>query len=378
MKSITMPSMGTHFPTFAHTSVVVGHAKKRRPDLNKFIRKTCPGPSHLGRGFGVQCMRAIRVMLACVCTSAILPVLAADPYPSQTVKLIVGFPAGGGTDVLARSLAVKLSERWKREVIVENRTGGSEVIAASAVASAAPDGYTLYMATDAALQLNQFLFTKLPYNASKSFSPILRVATSPLVMVVNSKSPYQTVGQLLDAATQSPGKITYASSGAGSPLQVAFEWLALKAGVQLTHVPYRGGAPAVQSVLAGDVNVTAVPLSVVESFIKSNMLRALAVTSPRRLTAMPSVPSLEELGYADMDVQVLNALVAPANTPKELIAKIAADAREIITTPEFSAQQVDRFGFVLVADTPAEFADYLIKDEARQRNRIRTLKLKLD
>lgn len=315
-------------------------------------------------------------MVVALVASLALPATAADPYPSQPVRLVVGWAAGGAVDALARALALKLGERWKREVIVENKPGASEIIGATTVASAKPDGHTLFMATDTALQSNEFLFSKLPYSI-KSFAPVTRVSNSPLVLLVRAESIYQSVPQLVAAAKQSPGKITYSSNGLGGQGHLASNWFAVKADVQFTHVPYKGGAPAMQAVLAGEVDMVAVGLGTAGSFLQSGKLRALAVTSPKRMPVLPAVPSLTELGY-DVDVQVLNAIVAPAGTPPDIVAKIATDVAEIIADPAFSARNIEKVGNIAIGDSPKEFADYLVRDASRYRAQISAANVKLD
>ena len=234
----------------------------------------------------------------------------------------------------------------------------------------------LFRSTDVGLQSNEFLFSKLAYGPS-SFAPVIRIAETPLVLVVRTDSPYNTMAQLVEAAKRAPGKISYGSSGVGGHVHIALNWLGVKAGVQFNHVPFKGGAPAVQGLLSGDVDLTAVPYAAVETFIKSNMLRPIAVSSARRIPVLSTVPSLTELGY-EVNVQVLNALVAPANTPKEIVTKIADDVRQIVAIPDFAAQNIDRYGYFTIGDTPAEFADYLVKDRDRRRARIAAANVKLD
>jgi tripartite-type tricarboxylate transporter receptor subunit TctC len=321
--------------------------------------------------------RLLTALLAVICTLAPLPASAADPYPAQPVKLVVSWPAGGGVDVFARALAVKLGERWKKEVIVDNKPGASGIVGASAVANARPDGYTLLLSTDQELLSNQFLFSKLPYSPTKSFIPVVRTMEAPMVIVVKADSPYQNVKELVDAAKKSPGKINYGSNGPGTHVHVAFNWFALKAGAQFAHIPYKGAAPAIQAVLGGEIDMTAVGLSAAEPFLKSNMLRAIAITSPSRIKAIPTVPTLTEFGY-DVNVQFLTALVAPAGTPPDVVAKIARDVKQILADPAFVQHDIERFGSVAIGDTPNEFANYLVKASPLYAERIGATNVKLD
>jgi tripartite-type tricarboxylate transporter receptor subunit TctC len=326
--------------------------------------------------------RFIMRVAICGLAGALFPVAASfaaasDSFPSQPVKLVVGWAPGGSTDVFARALAVRLGERWKKEVIVDNRPGASEIIGAQLVAAAKPDGLTLLVATDQALLSNQFLFSKLPYGPTSSFVPVTRAMEAPMVLIVRATSPYQNVTQIIDAARRAPGRVSYSSNGPGSHLHQAINWLAVKAGVQLTHAAYKGGGPAVQAVLAGEVDMTVVPLSATESFLKSNMVRALAVTSAKRLPVLPSVPTLSELGY-DVVVQPLTAIVAPAGTPPDIVAKIAADVRAIVADPAFAAREIDQYGYFAIGDSPREFGEYLVKAAPAYRARIQATHVKLD
>lgn len=317
------------------------------------------------------------VMLSAFCAGIALSSFAAEPYPSQSVRLVVGWAPGGYTDALARALAARLTDRWKTQVVVDNRPGASEIIAASMVSSAKPDGYTLFFATDQALLANQFLYSKLPYSASRNFVPVTRVATAPAAVLVRADGPYSTLRDLVEAARRAPGKLTYGSNGPGSQGHLIGNWFAVKAGVQLTHVPYKGGAPAVQALLAGEVDMVPIGLGSVGAHLKANTLRALAVTSPKRIPGMPDVPTFIDAGY-DVEVQVMFAMVAPAGTDANIVTKIARDVREIITEPGFAESQIERHGNFVVGDTPQEFADYLANDVPRVRARIAAAKVKLD
>lgn len=322
-------------------------------------------------------MRKLSYLLAAFLAASTLSAGAAEPWPTQPVRLIVGYAPGGSTDVFARALAAKLGERWKKEVIVDNKPGASEIVGASTVAGAKPDGYTLLVSTDQALLSNRFLFSKLPYDPSKSFVPVIRAMDAPMVLVVRANSSYRSVAQLIDAAKREPNKITYSSNGPGGHIHQALNWLGVKAGVQFSHIPYKGGGPAIQAVLASEVEMTTVPLSVAEPFLKANSLRALAVTSPKRIPALSAIPSLTELSY-DVDVQALSAIVAPAGTPTEIVSKIANDVRAIVNDREFSTREIERYGFFVIGDNPREFADYLTRAASGYQARIKAANVKLD
>lgn len=299
----------------------------------------------------------------------------ADTYPSQPVRLVVGWSAGGYTDVLARAFAARLGEKWKQSVIVDNRPGASEIIGASFVANSKPDGLTLFLSTDQALQSNEYLYSKLPYNPSRSFAPIMRLATAPAALLVRADSPYQNLDQLIKAAKSTPGKLTYGSNGMGSQGHIIVNWFAVKAGIQLTHVPYKGGAPATQALMAGEIDMLPIGLGGLD--LKASKLRALAITSSTRISTMPDLPTFVESGH-DVDFQVMFALVAPASTPPAIVAKIAEDGKAILADPAFSRTQIERFGNFVVADDPRSFAEFLTKDAPRVRARIVAADVKLD
>jgi tripartite-type tricarboxylate transporter receptor subunit TctC len=315
------------------------------------------------------------VALSAFCAAWAPRVFAADPYPARTVRLVVGWPAGGYTDALARALAVRLGQKWKQQVIVDNRPGASEIIGASFVASAPPDGYTLFMATDQALMANEFLYSKLPYKAARAFAPVTRVAMAPSALLVRADSPYETLAQLVDAAKRNPDKLTYGSNGSGSQGHIIGNWFAQTAGIRLTHVPYKGGAPALQALMGGEIDMLPLPLAGLD--LKASKLRALALTSDKRSPSAPDVPTFSECGY-DVDVRTLFSLVAPAATSPAIVSAVARDVKEILSDPSFSQPQIERFGNASVGDTPREFAQFLESEAPKVRARILAANVKLD
>jgi tripartite-type tricarboxylate transporter receptor subunit TctC len=302
---------------------------------------------------------------------AALPAFAwAQPYPNRPVRMIVGFPPGGGTDILARIVAQKLSEAWKQQVIVENRPGASATIAASAVARSAPDGYVLSMgqltpnAIAPALQAE-----KLQYDAIKDFAPIALVGTSPNVLVVYPGLPVRSLSELAAHAKAQTKALTYASSGAGSLQHIAAELFRSMAGVELIHVPFKGSAQAVTDLMAGqvDMNFDSIPATI--QHIRSGKLRALAVTSAKRAGGgLESVPTIAESGYAGYDLTTWWGLFAPAGTALDILERVNAD-----TIVALKAADVrERFAGLSVepgGGTRADFADY-VRAEISKYNRI--------
>ena len=320
------------------------------------------------------------VRLALLAVSLALPVLAsAQPYPNRPVRMIVGFPPGGGTDILARIVAQKLSEAWKQQVIVENRPGASATIAASAVARSAPDGYVLSMgqltpnAIAPALQA-----AKLQYDAIKDFAPIALVGTSPNVLVVYPGLPVRTLAELAAHAKAQTKSLTYASSGSGSLQHIAAELFRSMAGVELVHVPFKGSAQAVTDLMAGqvDMNFDSIPATI--QHIRSGKLRALAVTSAKRAGGgLEDVPTIAESGYAGYDLTTWWGLFAPAGTPTEVLERVNAD-----TIVALKAADVrERFAGLSVepgGGSRGEFADYVRAEIAKYDRIVKQLGIKAE
>jgi tripartite-type tricarboxylate transporter receptor subunit TctC len=301
--------------------------------------------------------------LACVLQTGPAAAQNAASYPSRPVKLVVAYVPGGIFDIFGRAIAQRLTEVWKQSVLVENKPGASEIIGAQTVATAAPDGYTLFVSSETALQTNPLLYTKLPYDPIKDFAPIIRIAEGTRVLVVRPDSPIKSLKDLEDAARKAPGTITYGTSGVGTPVHILQNWFGIQTNTQYNHIPYKGTVQTVQDLVGGQLDFTWAPLPLVEPFIKSGRLRAIAVTGRDRMTALPDVPTLTELGHPGMDMNLMISLVAPARTPPDIVAKIARDVRAILRDKHFEQQVTLANAFTTVADTPQEFAESL-KDEA--------------
>jgi tripartite-type tricarboxylate transporter receptor subunit TctC len=270
----------------------------------------------------------------------------------------VGFSPGGGTDILARIVGQKLSETWGQPVIIENRPGASATIGANVVAQAPADGYTLSMGQLTPNAIAPALMPKLPYDAVKGFAPIILVGTSPNVLVVNPSVPAKDVAQLVALAKAKPGKLTYASSGAGSLQHIAAEVFKSMAGVDIVHVPFKGSGQAVIDLMSGQVDMNFDSIPAVIQHVKSGKLRAIAVTAAKRASAFPEIPSIAESGYPDYDLTSWWGLFAPAGTPPEIVAKIHRDTLAVLQNADvkerFAALSVDAGG-----GTSREFADYV-------------------
>ena len=284
----------------------------------------------------------------------------AQTYPTQPLRIVIGYAAGGTTDILARSLAEQLSKILGQSVIVENKAGAAGNLAAAYVAQAKPDGYVLFMATLASHGINPALYkTGLGYDPVKSFEPISMVAAIPMLLVVNPKLPIQSVPELIAYAKKNPGELNYASSGNGSPVHLAGAIFADAAKVDVAHIPYRGGAIANTSVMSGDTQYTFASMPAAMPQVQAGKLRALAVTTKARSPQLPDVPSVEEAGnLPGYDINTWDALLAPKGTPPAVIAKLNAAVIQALQSPAL-AKRFEGEGAVPDTSTPQELATYI-------------------
>jgi tripartite-type tricarboxylate transporter receptor subunit TctC len=255
-------------------------------------------------------------------------------YPEQPIKLVVPFPAGGTTDVLARTLAVKLSERVGQPVVVDNRVGAGGTIGALAVARSAPDGYTFILGTSGTHAVNYALAKKPPYHPLNDFSAITTVAEVPNVLVVSSKSPYKTLADLIAAAKAKPGELSHASTGIGASPSLSFNVLKASSNIDVIEVMYKGGAPALTAIFAGEVTFGFDGVTTSTPHIKAGTLRPLAVSSTYRIPTLPEVPTVAESGYPDFDVAAWYGIWAAAQTPAAIVKKMNAEFNIILNMPD--------------------------------------------
>ena len=305
-----------------------------------------------------------RFALAALLCAALTAVAQTAAFPSRPVTLIVPFPPGGGTDTGARIVAQKLSAKWGQQVIVENKGGAAGSIGADLVAKAKPDGYTILMGNIGTQAINPSLYKKLPYDPDKAFAPISLVAELPLAMMVNPQVPAKTAKEFIAYAKSRPGQLSYSSSGAGGAPHLAAEMFKLATGSFIVHVPYRGGGPAVQDLIAGHVQLSFMTVLEASGHIKAGKLRALAVTSARRVSALADVPTLAESAAPGFDSISWIGLLAPAGTPKEIVEKISADTRDVIAAEDVNARLIE-LGAIPAANTPSQFGALIDKDRAR-------------
>lgn len=302
---------------------------------------------------------------------------AADDYPKKPIRVIVGYLPGGPTDVVLRPLAPKLSESLGQPVVIDNRPGANGNIGADLVAKAAPDGYTLLMATIAQLTNNPGLYRNMPFDTAKDLAPITLATTTPGLIVVHPSVPATSLKELIALAKARPGKLNFSSTGNGSANHLAGELFKLLAHVDMTHIPYNGGGPALNAVIAGEIEVIVIGLGLSLPFIKAGRLRALALCDSKRSTVWPDVPTTAEAGLPGFESTSGPGLLAPAGTPRAIIARLHAETVKALTMPELR----DRFraqGLNVIANTPEEFASFVRKETVRWSNVAKAANIRLD
>ena len=282
----------------------------------------------------------------------------ADNYPNRSITMVVAFPAAGTTDILARLIGQKLTDKFKQTVVVENRPGAGGNIGTAFVAKAPPDGYTIMMGTIGTQSINPSLYKKMPYDAAKDFVPITRAAMVPNLLVVNKDAPFNTLPEMMAYGKANPGKLTYGSSGNGTTLHLSGELFNLMSGSKITHIPYKGSTPAVADLMGGQISMIFDNMPSVIQQVKSGRLKALAVTSAQRNAQLPEIPTIQELGVAGYEVWSWFGLLAPAATPKPIVDKLNATIVDILKQPDVQAKIIE-LGAVPVPETSAEFGAFI-------------------
>jgi len=300
------------------------------------------------------CKRALLAGLGALSLSA----AAFAQYPNKPIKIVVPFLAGGTTDIMARAVAADLQKAFGQAVVVENRAGAGGNIGADAVAKSAPDGYTFLMGTVGTHAINMALYTKMPYDAVKDFAPVSLVAAVPNILVATPSFPVNSVKELIDLVKKEDGKLTFASSGSGTSIHLSGELFKQLAGVQMTHVPYKGSSAALPDVMSGQVNVMFDNAPSVMPHIKGGKLKAIAVTSSKRAPALPNVPTIAESGLPGFEASSWFGLLAPAGTPKEIVDKVSAQIQKMLQTPEMKERLASQ-GADGVGNTPEQFAAHI-------------------
>jgi tripartite-type tricarboxylate transporter receptor subunit TctC len=302
---------------------------------------------------------------------------AQAPYPTKPIRIVVPFPAGGATDILARAAAQRLTEAWGQSVVVDNRPGAGGNIGAELVAKSAPDGYTLLMGTVGTHAINASLYAKMPYDHVKDFAPVILVAGVPNVLVVNPAVPANSVQELIAYAKANPGKLNFASSGAGTSIHLSGELFKVMAGVQMMHVPYKGSAPALQDLIGGQVQLMFDNLPPSLPQIKAGKLRALGVTSASRASALPDTPTIAESGLTGFEASSWFGLLAPAGTPPAVIGRLNGEIATWLGTPE-AKEKLLALGANAAGGTPEDFAKHIAAETAKWAKVVKESGAKVD
>lgn len=325
-------------------------------------------------------MRALKKVMAAALFALPLamaaPANAAD-YPDKQIRWLVPYPAGGGSDFLARTIGDALSKRIGQTVVIENKPGGNTSIAASDVARAAPDGYTVLSADNGTLVFNPALYQKLSYDPKKELAPVTLLGSFPMIMVTSPDSGLNSVKDVIERARADKNGLNYASAGAGSPHHLAMELFKAELKLNMVHIPYRGAAPSLTDVAGGQVPVMMVDLAAGAGFLKGNKVKALAVANPERLPQLPDVPTFAELGYPNVVAAAQVGMVTTAGTPKEAIDALNKHVVATLNEPAVHQRLVD-FGIQPVGNSPAEYTALLEKETARWHKLIGELGIKLD
>jgi tripartite-type tricarboxylate transporter receptor subunit TctC len=299
----------------------------------------------------------------------------AQDYPSRQIQIIVPFAPGGGTDIVSRTVAAKMTDSWKVPVIVDNRPGGNTIIGAQLAARAAPDGYTLFVAIDSTLAMNQSLYAKLPYDPIKDFAPVTLAISQPMVLAVHPSVQATTVKDLIALAKAKPGQIAYAQGAL--PAQIAGELFKSAAGIDLIGVPYKGSGPAMNDVVGGSVPVIFDALGPAASFIKAGKVRALAVTSAEPAAALPGVPTMAQSGLAGFDLVTWIGFLVPSGVNREIVSKLNAELVRILNLPE-TKERFAGMGMTVIGSSPDQFAQTIKSDAAKFDRIIKSAGIKVE
>jgi len=301
----------------------------------------------------------------------------AQSYPNKPIRLICPFPPGGAVDIASRSVAQALSQQLGQPVTVDNRPGAGGNIGAEIVAKAAPDGYTLLMATSNILAINPALYSKVPFDSLKDFAPVSMVVSLNNVLVLNPNVPYKSVQEVIAAARAQPGKLTYASSGNGTSIHLSGELFKSMAGVDMLHIPYKGSAPAVTDLLAGQVNMMFDNIPSSLPHIKAGKLRALAVTGSKRASSLPDLPTIAEAAIPGYESYVWFGVVAPAGTPPEVIKRLNAELAKAAVTPEFRDRLTGQ-GYDVLSTSPEQMTASIRSEMAKWGKIVKASGAKVD
>jgi tripartite-type tricarboxylate transporter receptor subunit TctC len=320
--------------------------------------------------------RALVAALGCASLAATMGAHAADAWPSKPITLVVPFSAGGTTDIVARVIGQKLSEALHQPVIVDNRGGAGGTLGAGVVARSAPDGYTLFMAT-IAHSIAPALYKNLPYDFIKDFEPVGLVATVPNVLIVNNTVPAKTVAELIAYIKKHPNQVNYGSAGIGSTEHLAGELFRSLTGTQITHIPYKGGAPMMADLMGGQVQMALETAPSAAPHVRAGKVRALAVTSAKRSPAFPGVPTLQEAGVKGYDMQTWYALMAPHGTPKAIVDRLHVELEKALKLPDVEKTFAEQ-GVTAGDMTEAQLETFIRSETAKWGKVVKDANVKLD
>jgi tripartite-type tricarboxylate transporter receptor subunit TctC len=320
--------------------------------------------------------QALLTALALVTLPIAAPTAHAQKFPDKPIRFIVPFPPGGGNDILARALAPKMAEFLGQPVVIDNRAGAGGNIGTEAAAKAPPDGYTIVIASNQ-ITINPWLYAKLPFDIEKDFAPVALVASVPMVLAVHPSVQAQNVRELIALAKAGPGKFNHSTPGNGTPQHIAFEVFNHAAGVQITHVPYKGTTPAIADLLGGQVQTAIGTMASLEQHVKAGKLRALGVTTPKRSAAMPSVPTIAEAALPGFEVPLWYSILAPANTPKDVVARLSTEVSRTLAVPDIRDRLTGQ-GFEVSYLNAGDMADLIKRDIARWQKSIKDIGLKVE
>jgi tripartite-type tricarboxylate transporter receptor subunit TctC len=306
------------------------------------------------------------VVAAIVAAFAVVSSARAQDYPSRLVRLVVPQAAGGGTDTFARAIGQKLSERWGQSVVIENKAGAGGVVGTDFVAKSAPDGYTLLVTYEGSQAINQSLYEKLPFDSLKDFYPIATIAVTPFILIVGPRVQARTLKEFIAFARANPDRLSYGSAGNGSVNHLLGEMLKTEADIHVVHVPYKGASAAIADVMGGHVDAAFASVPSVISSVQSNVVRALAVSSAKRIAVAPDVPTIAETGFEKFDVNPWWGILAPAGLSPSIARKISADIVDILRTPEM-VEILAKQGATPLISTPEAFRDLLAQDIEKWR-----------
>ncbi len=301
----------------------------------------------------------------------------AQSYPARAIRIIVPFSAGGGTDIVARAVGQKLSDSWGQPVIVDNRAGAGGMIGADAVAKSPADGYTLLMASPAEIAVNHHLYAKVSYDPERDFAPITLVAITPLVIAAYPGVPAKNIQELIALAKEKPGTLGFATPGTGSTQHLTGEMLMAAAGIRLVHIPYKGAGQSIPDVMGGQVPLGIYGLLTIMQQAKAGKIRVLAVTTPKRSSAAPDIPTVAESGFPGFDTSLWFGLLAPTATSRDIVAKIHGEVVRILKLPDV-VERIASQGADTVGNTPAEFTAFIAAESAKYARIIRQAGVKLD